>query len=54
MILRFGPERVLFGTDSPWDGQGKARQDFLSLALPDDVTEQVFSGNALRVLGERV
>ena len=52
LILCFGEDRVLFGTDFPmWN----ARQEIdllLSLGLPDRMLRKIFSGNILRLLGE--
>ena len=52
----FGPERILFASDSPFDpekGPGYIRTtiaDLESLELPEDTLEQIYSGNAQRLL----
>ncbi len=51
MIRRHGVENVLFGTDSPWKGADSEIENILSLGFSPDETEQIFSGNALRLLG---
>lgn len=52
LILLYGEDRVLFGTDFPmWDA--KPEIDFLlSLGLSDTAYRKIFSGNLLRLLGE--
>lgn len=53
----FGPARVLFGTDTPFDTQGGARFIPVTIAdvegaVPDeDVRAAIFAGNARRILG---
>ena len=46
----FGADKILFGTDSPWDSQG-APIDFIN-ALPIDDADKnkIFSGNAKKLL----
>lgn len=52
----FGPERVLFGTDMPFDpegGPGFVRDTIASierLNLPDEQRYQIYEGNARRLL----
>lgn len=51
-ILRsFGANRVLFGTDSPWDDQVEALRAIRALPLAEDEREAVLWGNAARLLG---
>lgn len=47
----FGMDRVLFGTDSPWADQGKARADIEALPLTEDEKRAILGGNAARLLG---
>ena len=47
----FGKERVLFGTDSPWNRQIYTRRQIDSLPLSKDVKEHIFYKNACRLLG---
>lgn len=52
----FGPKRVLFGTDCPFDPQGGPRfiresiKAIDSLGLPRDEREGIYFANALRML----
>jgi aminocarboxymuconate-semialdehyde decarboxylase len=52
----FGPDRVLFGTDAPFDGEGGAyfiptTVSDVQGAVPDDgAREAIFAGNASRLL----
>jgi uncharacterized protein len=56
----FGPERMLFASDSPFDpekGPGYIRTtiaDIESLDLADETREQIYAGNAQRLLRLRV
>lgn len=47
----FGSERVVFGTDSPWDSQRAALAGFSALALTESEKENILGGNARRLLG---
>lgn len=50
MIRKFGIDRVLFGTDSPWSDQ-KASLDLIrALPLGDDEKDAILSGNAGKLL----
>lgn len=50
MIRRFGTDRVLFGTDSPWSDQ-KASLDLIrALPLEDTEKDAILGGNARRLL----
>ena len=52
IINRHDPDRILFGSDCPWCSS-KATAEFVdSLAITDDLKEKIFSGNALKLLGE--
>ncbi len=51
LVRCFGPDRVLFGTDSPWADQ-KAELDRLrSLPLMPSERSAILSGNAARLMG---
>ncbi|MBN1917672.1 MAG: amidohydrolase family protein [Verrucomicrobia bacterium] len=51
MIRRHGVDRVLFGTDTPWDDQLKEVEALRRLALTDDEREAIFGLNAMALLG---
>ena len=50
MVRRFGPDRILFGTDSPWDGQAEALAHIRALPLTDEELSAILGGNAQRLL----
>ena len=49
IVLEHGPDRVLFGTDSPWTDQSVEVERLRNSGLPDDVIEQVLGGSAVRL-----
>lgn len=51
MILEHGPEKILFGTDSPWTDQGQELKNFFSLELSSDIKKKILSSNAAAILG---
>lgn len=51
MVREFGADRVLFGTDSPWDGQAEALAQFRALPLTQAEQTAILGGNAQRLLG---
>ena len=50
LVRAFGPERILFGSDSPWSDQSESLEWIRSLPLPDGDLEQILGGNAARLL----
>ena len=51
LIYRYGPDRVLFGTDYPmWDPETELER-FFELGLPDGDMKKILSGNAFALLG---
>ena len=50
MVRRFGPDRILFGTDSPWDSQAGALARLRALPLEPKELDAILGGNALRLL----
>ena len=51
----FGTERILFGTDFPFnDDVDNQRGDLEALRLPAETLEGIFCGNALRLFSERI
>ena len=51
MVRKFGADRVLFGTDSPWDDQGAALARLRALPLESAELDAILGGNAQRLLG---
>ena len=52
LIQSHSPQRILFGTDSPWADQAKQIQLIRRLPLPDEQKTAILGGNAERLLGE--
>lgn len=53
LIRAFTAERVLFGSDCPWEDPARSIAFVDSLPLTDSERVSIFSGNALALLGER-
>ena len=53
-ILAHDPDKILFGTDSPWDHQGKAVAFLRSLELKQELEEKILYRNATRILGNEL
>ncbi len=51
LIRRFGVERCLFGTDSPWCDQRRALENIRGLKLGKYAEEMILGGNARQLLG---
>jgi len=52
LIMRFGPNRVIFGSDSPWYCQGKSLEGIMDMDFKDDMLEKILYKNAIALLGE--
>jgi aminocarboxymuconate-semialdehyde decarboxylase len=53
LVELFGPERVLLGSDYPFDmGTERPAEIVRSLGLPPEDEEQILGANALRLLGD--
>ena len=50
MILAHPADRILFGTDSPWDDLAQELARWRALGLPPDRLEAALGGNAARLL----
>ena len=50
LVGLFGKERVLFGTDSPWNRQVYTKKQIDSLPLGKDVKEHIYYKNASKLL----
>ncbi len=53
MVWQFGPERILFGTDSPWDDQKECVRHIRRLPLSEAERTMILGGNADRLLNGR-
>ncbi len=53
IVKNHGADRILFGSDSPWDGQGKTCEQLLKLDLTEEETGRILFRNALDLLGLR-
>lgn len=51
MVEKQGADRILFGTDSPWSGQGEVIRAIRESGLDGEAQEAVLGGNAARLLG---
>jgi predicted TIM-barrel fold metal-dependent hydrolase len=51
MVAQHGYERVLFGSDSPWDDMGRQLHRLRDLPLPVEQIEAIAGGNAAGLLG---
>lgn len=51
MVREFEAERILFGTDSPWRGQGASLAQIRALPLTVEERDGILGGNAVRLLG---
>ncbi len=51
LVKIFTPEKILFGTDSPWSDQKASLDWFRSLPLPEEEKEMILHGNAEKLLG---
>lgn len=50
LVQAFGADRVVFGTDSPWDDQAAALAAIRNLPLTAEEKEKILGGNAKRIL----
>jgi predicted TIM-barrel fold metal-dependent hydrolase len=50
LIRAHGPEKVLFGTDSPWNSQQESLANIQNLDLSTDDKEGILYRNALSLL----
>ena len=51
LVRCFGPDRVLFGTDSPWADQKTELDHLRSLPLAPDELSAILGGNAEKLMG---
>jgi len=50
MVREFGPDHILFGTDSPWGGQSQDLTRFRALPLTPEEKTAILGDNAQRLL----
>ncbi len=50
LVQAFGADRVVFGTDSPWDDQETALAAIRAVPLTAEEKEKILGGNAQRIL----
>lgn len=50
LVRKHGPDKILFGTDSPWKDQRDYVERIEALALTDDEKRKIFSENAISLL----
>lgn len=53
LVRLFGKERVLFGTDSPWNRQVYTRKQIDALPLDEETKQHIYYLNACKLLGLR-
>ena len=51
MVRLFGADRILFGSDSPWEDQEESLKRFQKLPLREGEKKKILSCNAARLLG---
>ena len=51
MAEAFGTEKLLFGTDSPWEGQAAEIAKIRALPLKEEEKAAILGGNAKALLG---
>ncbi len=50
LIVLFGADHILFGTDSPWGDQSESLQAIRALLLPDTDRRAILGGNAEKLI----
>lgn len=51
IVYNHGADRMLFATDSPWDGQGEVLEYFNGLGFEDEEADRILYINAMELLG---
>lgn len=50
IIKNHGCEKILFGSDSPWESPGKTKEFIDSLGLSENKTDYIYYKNAMKIL----
>lgn len=51
IIQKHGADRILFGSDCPWDSAARIAEKLLRIDLSDDARDKIFGLNAMALLG---
>jgi hypothetical protein len=51
IVQKHGSDKILFGTDSPWSDQSCAVRDIEALDISKEDKDNIFSANAVKLLG---
>ncbi len=51
IIDKMGVDKILFGSDAPWENQADSIKGLLSLGLTEEENKKILSGNAINLLG---
>lgn len=51
IIDKMGADKILFGSDAPWEKQSDSIKGLLSLELTEEENQKILSGNAVELLG---
>jgi uncharacterized protein len=54
MIKDIGPERVIFGSDYPWEDPGRAAKIIMDLDLSEEEKDAVLCRNAAKLIGLKI
>ena len=54
LIRDIGPERVIFGSDYPWEEPGRAAEIIMDLGLSEEEKDAVLWQNAAKLLGLKI
>lgn len=51
IIDKIGVDKILFGSDAPWENQEDSLKGLMSLGLTKEENQKILSGNAVKLLG---
>lgn len=52
IVRNHGADRILFASDSPWDGQGETYENLKKMSLTEEEFERILWQNAMELLGD--